>query len=145
MQDQVKDEQRQLQLLEQIECEISQRFTNVQKLTALKVLNRYYKPKRFREIDVQTDENKIYEKYLKKKDLIRELRSQKETIERQSVDFGRQLKFSIDENMKMKTHLKLQEVTLKDQEEKLTELVKKEAYFKVKNDDLNRRLTDLDS
>eukprot|EP00347_Sterkiella_histriomuscorum_P013930 403362812 len=142
--DQMKDEQRQLKLLEDIEFEISQRFTNVQKLTALKVLNRYFKPKNFKDVEVQADELKIFEKYSKKKIAFRELRDQKESIERQSIDLGRQLKFAVEESIKIKTHLKLQEVTLKDQEEKLSEYLKKEVYFKVKNDDLSRKLLDLD-
>ncbi|CDW82585.1 UNKNOWN [Stylonychia lemnae] len=142
--DSMRDEEKTLKLMQDIEKEITNRFSSVQKQTALKVLNRYFKPQKFKEIEIQTEDNKIYEKYQLKKEMIKELKVEKEGLEKTSHDLNKQLKHLNDEHMKVKNYLRVQEVIFKESEEKMNEMLKKEAQTKLRNDDLQKQLNELD-
>ena len=64
-----------------MEREMSQRFSEVQRQTAIRVLSRYYRQRIQNNKDTQTEVD-FYQKYLLKKEKIRELRLGHQKLER---------------------------------------------------------------
>lgn len=131
--------------MNELESEINQRFSEVQKQTAMKILSRYLKPKKTNEIEIQTEEDHaLHYKYEQKKEKVRKLYEQKQQLEKEVIDMGRHLNSYQEEVKKARAQAKTNEETVNQQEEKINELIKKEIHVKLKNDELNKQLQDLD-
>lgn len=79
-----------------------------------------------------------------KKEKIKELKQVHQRMERHQYELQRQVRITNEDNEKMSKTIKQQEISVRELENRVGDALSKQIAFKMRNDELSRKLNDLD-